>query len=386
MEFRYRAFYEGQIIEGVIEGESKWEAAGKLRNQGMLVLQLDEVSPQESKVDYKFLERFTRQLTQLLKSGLTTDRAILFIYRSEKKYAKQLEDVLNSIREGSSLSNALRNTGIFPKSYIEMIRSGEESGSLEEILELLLSAIIERNEMRRHIVNALVYPSFLFVISILSFLLISLYVIPKFKIVLQSVDVKLPLLTKIAFFVSDIFSYLVIALILIVLSSVLLFKLMKSKNPHLIESAVLKIPLIGSTILQLELIKFSQSMYFLLKSNIPLNQAIDISIGTVNFKTVREKLEEVKNEVVKGSGISYALSKRGLFPSVFIELISVGEQTGELYGSFYRVYTQFSEEFKDKAQKFISLLEPGVVVIMGVVIGFLVFSMMLAVFAISSGI
>lgn len=386
MEFKYKAFYEGQIIEGLIEGESKWDAVNKLKNQGMTVLKLDEISAQETVADYKFLEKFTRQLYQLLKSGLTADRAILFIYKSEKKYNKQLENVLNSIREGSSLSNALKNTGVFPKSYIEMIKSGEESGSLEEILELLLNAIIERNELRKHILSALIYPSFLFIVSILSFLLISLYVIPKFKIVIQSTDIKLPLITRVAFFISDIFSYMVVALILMTISSILLLNFLKRRNARMVESLILKLPLIGSIVLQLELTKFSQSMHFLLKSNIPLNQALDISIGTVAFQIIREKLDEVKKEVIKGSSMSYALNKYRIFPSVLIELVAVGEQTGELHSSFYRIYTQFSEDFKDKTKKFISLLEPSVVVIMGIVIGFLVFSMMLAVFSISSGI
>ncbi len=386
MEFKYKAFYEGQIIEGLIEGESKWDAVNKLKNQGMTVLKLDEISAQETVADYKFLEKFTRQLYQLLKSGLTADRAILFIYKSEKKYNKQLENILNSIREGSSLSNALKNTGVFPKSYVEMIKSGEESGSLEEILELLLNAIIERNELRKHILSALIYPSFLFIVSILSFLLISLYVIPKFKIVIQSTDIKLPLITRVAFFISDIFSYIVVALILMAISSILLLNFLKRRNARMVESLILKLPLIGSIVLQLELTKFSQSMHFLLKSNIPLNQALDISIGTVAFQIIREKLDEVKKEVIKGSSMSYALNKYRIFPSVLIELVAVGEQTGELHSSFYRIYTQFSEDFKDKTKKFISLLEPSVVVIMGIVIGFLVFSMMLAVFSISSGI
>ncbi len=386
MEYKYKAFYNGQLIEGVAEGESKWDVVSQLKNQGIMVLHIDELAPRDASIDYKFLEKFTRQLYQLLKSGLTTDRAILFLCKSEKKYGRELNEILNSLRAGDAFSTALKKVGIFPRSYTEMVKSGEESGNLEDILELLLYAIQERNELRKHIINALIYPSFLFIVSILSFMLISLYVIPKFKVVLQSADIKLPFLTKIAFAISDIFSYIVISSLIFFLLILISVRILIKKYRQPLEIFLLKMPFVGNVILKLELIKFSQSMYFLLKSNLPLNIAIDIATGTVNMLAVRNKLVEVKAEVLKGSSLNQAIIKQELFPDIFTEIISIGEQTGELHRAFHTLYTQFSNDFKDMTKKFISLLEPAIIIVMGLLIGFLVFSMMLAVFSISSGI
>lgn len=386
MEYRYKALYENQILEGVVEAEDKWEAVSKLKSQGMTIIRLEELSVRDSKVNYKFLETFTRQLYQLLKSGLTTDRAMAFLSKSEKKYSQQLTNVLNDLRSGSSFSNALRNSGIFPKSYIEMIKSGEESGNLEEILELLIDALSERNELRRSIINAIIYPSFLLSISLFSFMMISMYVVPKFKTVLQTVDIELPFITKLAFFISDVFSYIIIALLFLVLFVLFTLRFLIRKRKETIENLVLRIPLLGSMILKVELIRFSQSIYSLLRSNIPLNVALDISVETVSLLSIKKRLQDVKREVLRGAALSQALRKHRLFPAVFVEIVSVGEQSGELAGAFYRIYIQFNEELKDNIRRFISLLEPSIIVLMGLIIGFLVFSMMLAVFSISSGV
>ncbi|MCS6957056.1 MAG: type II secretion system F family protein [Aquificaceae bacterium] len=386
MEYRYKALYENQILEGVVEAEDKWEAVSKLKSQGMTIIQLEELSVRDSKVNYKFLETFTRQLYQLIKSGLTTDRAMAFLSKSEKKYSQQLTNVLNDLRSGSSFSNALRNSGIFPKSYIEMIKSGEESGNLEEILELLIDALSERNELRRSIINAIIYPSFLLSISLFSFMMISMYVVPKFKTVLQTVDIELPFITKLAFFISDVFSYIIIALLFLVLSVLFTLRFLIRKRKETIENLVLRIPFFGSMVLKVELIRFSQSIYSLLRSNLPLNVALDISVETVSLLSIKKRLQDVKREVLRGAALSQAIRKHKLFPAVFVEIVSVGEQSGELAGAFYRIYTQFNEELKDNIRRFISLLEPSIIVLMGLIVGFLVFSMMLAVFSISSGV
>jgi type II secretory pathway component PulF len=386
MEYKYKAFYENQLVEGIIEGESKLDAINKLKIQDMIILELEEIEIYRKKINYEFLEQFTKQLLQLLKSGLTIDRSIVFLSKTDKKYSSELSNILNDLRSGVAFSTAIKNSGLFPMSYAEMIKSGEESGNLEETLELLLNTLHERNEFKKNLINAIIYPSFLFCISVISFLVISMYVIPKFKVILQSVDVNLPLITKLAFFISDIFSFILIGSLFVLLFSLIYIRMLMKSNKEGIERFLLKIPMFGQFLLKIELIRFSQSMYSLLRSSIPLNRAIDIAVGTVNMSIIKQELNTIKGEVIKGSSLSVSMRKSNLIPQILVEIIAVGEQSGELAGAFYQIYTHLNEDFKNSIRRFISLLEPSIIVLMGLIIGFLVFSMMLAVFSISSGI
>ncbi|RMH79734.1 MAG: type II secretion system F family protein, partial [Acidobacteria bacterium] len=205
-------------------------------------------------------------------------------------------------------------------------------------------------------------------------------------VILQSVDVNLPLITKLAFFISDIFSFILIGSLFVLLFSLIYIRMLMKSNKEGIERFLLKIPMFGQFLLKIELIRFSQSMYSLLRSSIPLNRAIDIAVGTVNMSIIKQELNTIKGEVIKGSSLSVSMRKSNLIPQILVEIIAVGEQSGELAGAFYQIYTHLNEDFKNSIRRFISLLEPSIIVLMGLIIGFLVFSMMLAVFSISSGI
>ncbi|MEZ0360666.1 MAG: type II secretion system F family protein [Hydrogenobacter sp.] len=387
MVFSYRGIYNGSLVEGLLEADTKSEAVSKLKAQGVKVLSLKEVSLKESRRDAKFLQRFTSNLLQLLRSGLTVDKSIIFIAEREKKYHEKLLKVYDEIRAGSTLSMALRLSNLFPDFYIQMVRSAEESGSLEETLSLILDFIREENELKSSVVTAMMYPSFVFGVSLFSLLIISSYVVPKFKLVFQSTDVKLPLLTKIMFFFTDIINYLIVgAIFLLLLLFVYIRYALRNRNQRLkLESFLYKFPLLGKLLLNTELIRTFQTLYTLVKGGVTLNHALDLAGNVPATLKMRDALMAVRNDVVKGSSLSKAMKLHRIFPDMVTEIVAVGEHTGELAGAFYQIYTTYNEEFKTLVRRFISLLEPAIILIMGLVVGMIVFSMILAVFSLSEG-
>jgi type II secretory pathway component PulF len=385
MVFSYKGLYKGSLVEGLLEADNKTSALSKLKAQGIKVLSLKELNVKGSRIDAKFLERFTSNLLQLLRSGLTVDKAILFIAEREKKYYEKLLKVYEEIRSGSTLSMALSFSNLFPSFYVQMIRSAEESGSLEETLSLILDFIKEENELKSSVLTAMIYPSFVFGVSVFSLLVISSYVVPKFKLVFQSTDIKLPLLTRLMFSFTDAINYLMVGTLIFFLLVFLYLRYAIRKRQHRLrlESILYKIPFLGKLLLNTEIIRIFQTLYTLVKGGVALNYALELASQVPTTLTMRDAIRHVYNDVIKGVSLSKAMKSRGVFPQVVMEIVAVGEQTGELAGAFYQIYTTYNEEFKTSVKRFISLLEPVVILIMGLIVGLIVFSMILAVFSLS---
>jgi type II secretory pathway component PulF len=385
MVFSYKGLYKGSLVEGLLEADNKTSALSKLKAQGIKVLSLKELNVKGSRIDAKFLERFTSNLLQLLRSGLTVDKAILFIAEREKKYYEKLLKVYEEIRSGSTLSMALSFSNLFPSFYVQMIRSAEESGSLEETLSLILDFIKEENELKSSVLTAMIYPSFVFGVSVFSLLVISSYVVPKFKLVFQSTDIKLPLLTRLMFSFTDAINYLMVGTLIFFLLVFLYLRYAIRKRQHRLrlESILYKIPFLGKLLLNTEIIRTFQTLYTLVKGGVALNYALELASQVPTTLIMRDAIRHVYNDVIKGVSLSKAMKSRGVFPQVVMEIVAVGEQTGELAGAFYQIYTTYNEEFKTSVKRFISLLEPVVILIMGLIVGLIVFSMILAVFSLS---
>jgi type II secretory pathway component PulF len=313
------------------------------------------------------------------------DKAILFIAEREKKYYEKLLKVYEEIRSGSTLSMALSFSNLFPSFYVQMIRSAEESGSLEETLSLILDFIKEENELKSSVLTAMIYPSFVFGVSVFSLLVISSYVVPKFKLVFQSTDIKLPLLTRLMFSFTDAINYLMVGTLIFFLLVFLYLRYAIRKRQHRLrlESILYKIPFLGKLLLNTEIIRTFQTLYTLVKGGVALNYALELASQVPTTLIMRDAIRHVYNDVIKGVSLSKAMKSRGVFPQVVMEIVAVGEQTGELAGAFYQIYTTYNEEFKTSVKRFISLLEPVVILIMGLIVGLIVFSMILAVFSLS---
>jgi len=386
--YKYKAIYQNKLIEGTIEAKSEKEALQDLKHQGFLVLSLEKAKngkDKRKKVDYKFLEKFTRDFIQLMEAGIPIEKTLMFLAESNKKYKEKLIEASFELRKGGSLYEALLTTDLFPKDYLELIRAGEESGNLIETLKLIYGFIYELNAFKKNLINSLIYPIFLAIVTILSLAILSIYVIPKFRLLFETADKELPLLTKFVFVFSENFNNFISGFLVVLLVLLVMFKIsMKIGNIRfMLENLLLKIPFIGNKLIIYDLIKISNSMYTLLKGGIALDKAIHITSEVPSLMTLREVLKNILNQVSEGSSLSKAFARYNIFPELAIEIIHVGEESGELAGAWYQIYITFSEEFKNSIQRIITFIEPIIILIMGIFIGLIVFGMILGVFSIT---
>lgn len=385
--YKYRAIYQNKVVEGTVRASTETEAFENLKRQGLIVLSIERIGRKEGKtrVSSSFLESFSKDLIQLLEAGITIDKALLFLSESNKKYKQYLLNVVSEIRQGSSLSDALAKVGIFPQDYIELVRAGEESGNLIESLKLIYNFLHELNSFRRELISSLIYPIFLTITSMLSLIILSSYVIPKFKVLFETTDKNLPFLTKLVFLISDKFNTILIIWLAIIF--ILLLTIRAStysmRLKLTLEKILLSIPFLGNHIIVYELIKISNSMYTLLKGGIPLDKALSIVAEVPSLYTLKEIINTAIIRVSEGDSLSNALKAHKLFPELALEILSVGEETGELAGAWYQIYITYSEQFKTTLRRIIVLVEPAVILIMGVLIGLMVFGIILGVYSIT---
>jgi len=385
--FRYRALFQNKLVEGTIEAGDEKEALEKLRQQGFLVLSLESLRKSKGRggrKDYAFLEEFTRDMIQLLKAGLSIEKALLFIAETHKKYRKELMSAVQELKKGSPFHQALMITGLFPRDYVELIKAGEESGKLEDTLELLYEFYTIFNRFKKELISSLTYPLFLASVTLFALVILSSYVIPKFKTLFQTAEGEIPLITKLVFILSDNLNNLIISSIVFLILLLLLIIFLR-KNEILrykFEKIVVKIPVIGEKIVTYDIIKVSYSMYTLLKGGVPLDRSLEIVRDIVSLLLVREALDRALKKVREGEPLHRSLNG-DVFPELVVEIIKVGEESGELAGAWYQVYITFSEKLKDFMKTLTTLLEPAIILFMGLIVGFIVFGIIVGVFSLT---
>jgi len=386
MEFRYKAIYKNRLVEGIIECEDEQECLAKLRKQGLKVILIQNIQKKTENVSDEFLEFFVKQLQLLLEAGVNLDKAVLFIAESSRnKYKTSLEKAYKLLREGRTLYSALKEVGIIPEVYLELIRAGEESGNLEEVLEHLLLFIQEKNRFVKNLISSLIYPMIIFFTFFLALSIVSIYVIPKFKILFLSSDMELPLITKLVFYFSDMFTYIVIAIISFLSFMLVLFNISRKNNKLKIklEKVILHIPVLNKIVIYIELIKFSQVMYTLLKGGIKLDKALILSEKIFSLELFKNNMKNIRYFVLKGESLSSAIKKNLPFPQLAIEILISGEEAGELTGAFYQIYNTYKDYVKDSIDKILTVFEPLLILFVSLLVGFIVTGIMIAVFSIS---
>ncbi len=384
--FKYIALYKNKLIEGLIEATNEDEAFRRLREQGLIIIHLEPFKKGKipTRINSAFIEAFTRDMLQLLKAGLTIEKSLIFIAESQRKYKKNLIKAVEELKKGHSLSQALTLTGLFPKDFLELIKAGEESGKIYETLELLYEFYSTFNRFKKDIISSLTYPIFLLIVMITAIVLLSSYVVPKFKTLFETTGGQIPLITKAVFILSDNIENFIIFFVTF-LNFILIFLFLTRKFKRLrkkVEEFIIKLPIIGLKLVSYDLIKTSYSLYILIKGGVPLDKSLEIVKDVVSFQLIRESLIFALKKVREGEPL-YKSLPTDIFPDVAIEIIKVGEETGELAGAWYQVYISISENLKDFIRYITSLIEPVIILFMGLIVGFIVFGIIVGVFSLT---
>jgi len=389
--FSYRATTkDGRIVEGAVEAADEKTAVEMLRNTG--VIPLSVLPPKETLMKRMSLRSskgdiltFTTELSALLGAGLPLDRSLNIIADvSEHKDMKGVvQAVLKSIREGSSFSDALqKHPKIFPRIYVNMVRAGEAGGVLDIVLEKLNEFLESSKELRDHIVSSMIYPALLILAGGASIILMLTAVLPRFATIFSDMGTALPASTKVILAISSFLtSFWWVAVIATVLFTVIFLKYIKTPEGKLRWDRI-KLKLMRDVIVKLETARFCRTLGTLLKSGVPLLQALNNARDVVSNQAVSGALEGLAKGAKEGKGLAVPLAAAGIFPPLAMSMVKVGEETGQLDTMLLKVATTYEKSLREAIKRFMSLLEPIIIIVMAVIIGIIVASVFMAIFSV----
>ncbi len=391
--FAYRSTtMEGTVSEGVIDAPDKRAAIERLRNTGVIPLEVKAPADQGFRRRIGFLTRrpdlvaFTSELSTLLAAGLTLETGLSVLSEiSEQKGLKEIvQSLLKSIRGGASFSDSLqKHPDVFPRLYINMVRAGEAGGVLDLILERLNEFLESSKEVKDNVMSAMIYPTILLATGGVSIIILLTFVLPRFSVIFAELGSSLPLSTQLLLGASDMLkSYGWLILILIFAAGVLFRQSIVTERGRYRWDA-LKLRLLEDVIKKLETARFCRTLGTLLASGVPLLQALNNSREVIGNRVIAVAVEAVSKGAKEGRGIYDPLSRSGVFPQMALSMIKVGEETGTLDKMLLQVALTYEKSLKQAVKRFMSLLEPVMILFMGLIIGFIVISMLLAVFSIS---
>jgi type II secretory pathway component PulF len=396
--YKYRAKKGAEtIIEGTIEAKNKDEAVEKINQLGYVPVRIEEVilrrrprrvSQITGRIKSREITIFSRQLSSLIRSGVPILRAINII--SEQSENPHFKDILagihDEIRDGKPFSLVLSNyPSIFSQFYIAMVRTGEDSGTLQEVLLRVASYRQQQEEFLSKVRTALAYPILMAVVGIATVIFMFTYVMPRLMRIFLNLGQALPLPTRILIAVSDNLRSNWFWIIILAVAIFLVFR-QQTKVGALrmaISRLKLNLPIFGEFTLKTELARFSRSLELLIRSGLPILKAIEVSIPILKNEIIKRQLLSSYQELEQGGSFGRSLKKSKLFPAFMTNLISVGEESGKLDEALAETARTYEKDTDDVIKIMTSLLEPMMILLMGLVVGFIVVAMLLPIFQIN---
>jgi general secretion pathway protein F len=388
---------DGKVRTGTLVGETPKTIARELARQGLTPVYVG-AEEQKSGLNFqlpafnggkrKDVLFFTQELTTLLNSGIPLDKALSIAAEiTERPLFKEIIlDILRMLKGGKAFADCLvAHPGHFSELYINMVRAGEASGALGPVFERLSEFERTRDELRSYIIGSMVYPALLTLVGLGSMFILMYFVVPKFAQIFVEAHLQMPLPTKIMIETSNIVrAYGLILIGLLIVGAIGGTAYIRTPEGRLWWDRIrLKFPVLGIALRKAETARFARAMGTLVANNVPLVQSIGIAAKILNNKMIAGTLDSVAQGVKRGEGISGPLRKTGQFPPLAAHLLTVGEETGKLDVMFHRMADIYEVETRDAIKKFTALFEPVIILVMGIMIGTLILSMLLAIASIN---
>jgi type IV pilus assembly protein PilC len=386
---------KGQTINGLIQADSESEVADILHNKELVVISVEigktsdlKENLSKKKVKLDDLVVFFRQLATMIDAGIVLVNSLGIL--SEQIENDNLRSTVNKVRqdieEGMSFCDSLaKHPGVFSDLFVNMVRAGEASGMLDEVLDRLASYLEKQAALNRKVISSLVYPAVVVGMSFVITSVLLLKVVPTFKGIFDSLGGTLPVPTQVLIFISDLLRRYFLYTIVTLAVAVYLFKksLKTDKGRYRFDKLILKAPVFGPLFRKLAVAKFARTFSTLVKSGVSVLSALDIVSKTSGNKVVEESINNCCKSVRDGEPISRPLTKSGVFPPMVTRMINVGEQTGELEKMLSKIADFYDDQVDAAAGALTSLIEPLVIAFLGIVIGGIVMALFLPIFKIS---
>jgi type II secretory pathway component PulF len=333
---------------------------------------------------------FTEELSDLLDAGLQIEQALRVMEsRKELSKIKQIAaDLRQRVREGSSLSNALRQvSSSFGDLYCNLVSAGEVSGSLPQLLKRQASFLVTIDDLQKKVVSALIYPAMIFVLGLGLIFLFMTYLVPQMTVLFEKTGKNIPFLTRLLIEVSAFFSHYWWAILgAIALISISFWQFIRRpRGREWWHRAQLKIPVVGGVLRGRFYAQFSQTLANLLTNGLPLLNALQLMRGATLNEFWRHSLMEVTDYVGEGGAFSRGLQRFTDFPSLFIDMVAVGEQTGDLAKALDKVGKKYDKELNIRIQRLTAMVQPLIIVVMAGMVGLIAYSIINGIFDAVSG-
>lgn len=400
-QFQYTAKdQQGKTLQGIVESGDSKTALEMIRAKGLITLSLKEASkkssfsvaslfPKSNKVAIDDIVVFSRQLSTVVEAGIPLVNALDII--SEQMDKPELKARIGKIKDdveaGAAFSEAIaKDKEFFSSFFVNMVKAGESSGTLDEILERLAVYIEKSSNLQKKVKSAMIYPAVVMGMAVTITLVLIIKVIPVFKDIYSGFGSALPGPTQMLMDLSDFLrKYFYVVFIFIGLTIMGLKKVIATpKGRRAFDNFKLKAPVFGPLIKKVAISKFTRTFATLVKSGVPILNSLDIVGKTADNIIIEEAVEKVKTNVKQGENIAGPLAKIGIFPPMVVRMISIGEKTGELEKMLTKVSDFYDEQVKTAVDGLTSLIEPLVIAFLGIVIGGIVICMFLPILQLSS--
>lgn len=388
--------------QGVVDAPSRELAIARLQAAGHLPISADEVAHRR-RFHYSFILKWrerrkitlqnvtlmSRELATLVQAGLPLDHSLETLSRLNQGAPVQqvLRDLLESIRGGLSFSDALaKQTGVFSDLYINMIRAGEASGTLNEVISRLADYLERMSELRSHVITALIYPATLLGFSVLSLIVLMTFVVPEFIPMFEDSGQTLPLLTQVVFAVSSLLQqYWWVPLVLV--TGVLSFVdriLAKPAYRLRFDTWCLSLSYLGEIIKQIEMARFSRTLSTAIGNGVPLLTAIRLVKAVIGNYRIAEVMETVTASLEQGQSMASSLKDSRVCPELATQLIEVGETSGQLESMLMKVADIYDKEVQTSIKRLLTVLEPALILGLGGLIGLIIASVLMAILGLNA--
>lgn len=399
--FRYKALSTaGDPIEGVMEAASAEEVIVRLQDAGNLPLDARPADDSGGSLAALFRRapmkgaqvlQFTQQLATLLGAGQPLDRAlqILLDLPDSPEARRVIERVRDAVRGGTPLSQALeQEEGVFSRLYVNMVRAGEAGGSLHDTLKRLAEYLERSKALRESVINALIYPSILVLMVFGALLLLLGYVVPQFLPLFEDMDVEMPLLTRVVMALGNFVSgYWWLLLAGLVAGFMLLRRrLADPQTRRGFDAWVLRRGLVGGLVARLETARLARTLGTLVHNGVPLLTALSIARNVMGNLALSDAVEAASAEVKTGGGLAQALGRSKLFPRLALQMVAVGEESGDLDTMLTKVADTFDQEVKNTVERLLAALVPTVTVFMAAAVALIMMAILIPIFSLTNAV
>ena len=394
--FRYKAVNaHGAFSEGQVDAADTRSVVSRLQTMGLIPVSIDEPAGHVrakkiylQRVSRKDILFFTEELSTLIHAGLPLDRSLAIAAELASKPALRsvVHDVLNQIKGGKSLAESLAaHPRHFTRLYVNMVRAGEAGGVLDVILQRLVEFERSADELRSYLVSALIYPVLLTGVGLTSIGILLYFVIPKFAGIFEEMGAAIPPATMAMLWVSKMtrsYWWVAIGSIVAIVGAVR-YWIATPVGRRTWDALKLKLPLLGTTVLKMEMARFARTLGTLLTSAVPLISGVRIVQDIANNKIIAEGISKIADGAKRGEGVSRPMREAGVFPGLAIHLVEVGEETGRLDTMLLQVADVYEKDVKTSVKALTSIFEPAIILVMGIIVGTVVLSMLMAIFSIN---